>query len=605
MVKFYFLFITSLLATNFSFAQNDSTKPQKKKSLFYRATQGIRVEENLDDTTIRMEKNEVPYLKFKNYAINSITIFRLDFNQDINDTLQRKKNFLTRVGNALHKNTKEQIIRSNLFFSEKDKINPYLIADNARYLRTLVFLQDAKIEMVENKKIANSVDVYVYTKDVFSIGISGGYGDAQNFNIELKEENVVGTAARLKFNNLYDGKRNPNAAYAAEFIKRNIAKSFADLTLGFRNYNTSFSTGKPEETHIFTKIEKQLISPYMPFTGSLEASYHKANNLYGLTDSAFNYDVRYKYLDIDGFAGFNLGTHKFIRTNRPIRLHKFIAVRAFHHNFKYIPINATKIYSYAYANISGVLASLNLLKQEFYKTKYIYGFGRQEDLPEGFNASLIAGWTNKENVQRPYYGLDFGRNYLSSKLNYYNFSFKLGGFINNTNFEDVDVLFHAENFTKLKPLSKKWSIRGHTIFGITQQINPRLNAPLFLTSTFGLEEFLNGTIAAKTRITLKKEMVFYNTWKWIGFKFAPFIFGSGSYLVQRNTSFNKGDLFSSLGLGIRSRNEGLIFGTMELRGYYFPRTMGDMQQFKIEFKQNLQYTYNSQYIKRPDFVSAN
>ncbi len=605
MSKIYLFLISCLLVSNFSFAQNDSTKPQKKKSLFNRATQGIRVDENLDDTTIKMVKNEVPYLKFKNYTINSITIFRLDFNQDINDTLQRKKNFLTRLGNALHKNTQEKIIRSNLFFSENDKINPYLIADNARYLRTLVFLQDAKIEMVENKKNGNSVDVYVYTKDVFSIGISGGYGDAQNFNIELKEENVVGTAARLKLNNLYDGKRNPNAAYAAEFIKRNIGKSFADLTLGFRNYNTSFSTGKPEETYIFTKIEKQLLSPYMPFTGSLEASYHKTNNYYGLNDSVYNYDVKYKYLDIDGFVGFNLGTHKFIRTNRPIRLHKFIAVRAFHHNFKYIPTAFTNNYHFAYANITGVLASLNLLKQVFYKTKYIYGFGRNEDLPEGFSASLIAGWTNKENVQRPYYGLDFARNYLSPKFNYYNFTFKLGGFVNNTSFEDVDMLFNIESFTALKPLNKKWSIRGYTIFGISQQINPALSQPLFLTSTYGLEEFLNGTIAAQTRITLKKEAVFYNTWKWIGFKFAPFVFGSGSYVVQRKTAFEKGDLFSSIGLGIRSRNEGLIFGTMELRGYYFPRTIADMQQFKIEFKQNLQYTYNSQYIKRPDFVSLN
>jgi len=67
----------------------------------------------------------------------------------------------------------------------------------------------------------------------------------------------------------------------------------------------------------------------------------------------------------------------------------------------------------------------------------------------------------------------------------------------------------------------------------------------------------------------------------------------------------KSDLYSALGGGIRTRNENLVFGTIELKGYYFPRTNGDMKGWKVEVSSNIRFKYISTFIRRPDFVKAN
>jgi hypothetical protein len=67
----------------------------------------------------------------------------------------------------------------------------------------------------------------------------------------------------------------------------------------------------------------------------------------------------------------------------------------------------------------------------------------------------------------------------------------------------------------------------------------------------------------------------------------------------------KSDLFTALGGGIRTRNENLVYGTIELKAYYFPRLNGDMKSWKVELNSNIRFKYRSSFISRPDFIIAN
>jgi len=49
----------------------------------------------------------------------------------------------------------------------------------------------------------------------------------------------------------------------------------------------------------------------------------------------------------------------------------------------------------------------------------------------------------------------------------------------------------------------------------------------------------------------------------------------------------------------------LIFGTMEMRAAYFPRTTFNSNKWRITFNTELSYRYNSQYIKKPNFINVN
>jgi len=140
---------------------------------------------------------------------------------------------------------------------------------------------------------------------------------------------------------------------------------------------------------------------------------------------------------------------------------------------------------------------------------------------------------------------------------------------------------------------------------ITQELRTVMNDPLYLSSIYGLPELSTTGIEASTRLTANYESVFYNTWKFFGFNFAPFCFTNLSYLKEQHMSISSGDIYSALGAGVRTRNENLVFGTMEFKAFYFPRTQNNMSPWNVIFSTALQYKYNSQLVKKPDFINPN
>ncbi|WP_332700055.1 hypothetical protein, partial [Halalkalibacter lacteus] len=65
--------------------------------------------------------------------------------------------------------TRAWVVHNNLFFREHDRLSPYLLANNERYLRDLPYMREARI-LVWPVRVNDSVDVIVITKDVLSIG---------------------------------------------------------------------------------------------------------------------------------------------------------------------------------------------------------------------------------------------------------------------------------------------------------------------------------------------------------------------------------------------------------------------------------------------------
>jgi hypothetical protein len=104
---------------------------------------------------------------------------------------------------------------------------------------------------------------------------------------------------------------------------------------------------------------------------------------------------------------------------------------------------------------------------------------------------------------------------------------------------------------------------------------------------------------------VKGESVFYTPGSFASFRFAPFVFYNTSLFTPQHKNFAQSRLYTSLGGGLRSRNESLIFGTLELRAYFFPRKNFNNESFKIEFNTDLKFKYNSQLIRRPEFIQAN
>jgi hypothetical protein len=77
------------------------------------------------------------------------------------------------------------------------------------------------------------------------------------------------------------------------------------------------------------------------------------------------------------------------------------------------------------------LAAFTIFEQDYYHTNFLYGFGRNEDVPEGFSLSVIGGWSKRSNISRPYLGFEYQRNYFSREKDYLNYNIRIGTYYNN------------------------------------------------------------------------------------------------------------------------------------------------------------------------------
>ncbi len=547
-------------------------------------------------------KIATPYMKYSGRIIRSIEIIPFGFNQRLDDTVGIRQNFATRIGTKLHVNTHSSTIKNYLFFKEGDHFLPLLISDNERYLRDQSFLQEALIIVLEAS--INEVDIVVMTRDVFSIGGSVHISNTSSGRFELREENIAGSGHQVSVSGIYDMDRDPRTGFGGELMLKNISGSFLNWSAGATSFKSAFNSGRYEVSSYYTTLEKPLVNRYTQWTGAFEVSYNRTNNDY-LQDSDYLANFQYKYNNLDLWAGYNIGYKSHKGRDSEKRLRHFVAARTFYNYFDQVPLKYDTIYNSSYANINGVLFSYSLYKQNFYRTNFIYGFGRNEDVPIGLSASLIAGWTNKQDHRRPYYGIEFeGTTFTKNKV-FSSYKLRAGGYSTKGGLEDIDLLASVEHFTKLKRLSRLWLNRNFVSFSFTRQLKPLLNEPLFLRSNFGLPYFENGVIQADERVTVKLESVFYNLTKILGFRFAPFVFSDLSFLKPTGQTASKTDGYTALGGGIRTRNENLVFGTIELRGYFFPRTVDGMKNWKVELTSKLRFRFNSTFIRRPDFIIAN
>ena len=250
------------------------------------------------DSVSTAKENIAPFMQYAGKPIRKIIITKINYGQSINDTTKSIKNFLTETVQKLHVSTKQNVIYQNLFFKEQTNLNPHLVADNETYLRTIPYLQDAKIMI--NTTDTDSVDVVILYKDVFPIGGSIVSADSKNIFLSGSDDNVLGFGDRIQARVFTDLNRSPTTGVGVEYVKRNIAGSFIDGTVGYQNIAPTFNNGKRQEKTLYVKLNLPLVHPNRLLTGGFEASTHYNDNLFLMNDSLFKFNYKYSYNYFDG-----------------------------------------------------------------------------------------------------------------------------------------------------------------------------------------------------------------------------------------------------------------------------------------------------------------
>lgn len=548
---------------------------------------------------------DLPFQKYSNLIIRNIVIDPLPFGVLIGDTTKRFNNGLTHLANWVHNDTRRWALRNHLFFKENELLSPFLMGNNERYLRDLPFLQEARFKVKRVPGTKDSVDVIVYTKDVLSIGGSIDIDNSTSGSISLQDDNFMGWGDRIEIQTLYDKSRNEKFGFGAEYVKRNILGSFIDASAGYINFHPSFNTGRTEEKLRYVRFIKPLVNPYMKWTYALSAQVHSTDNMFNI-DSVYQTNLQYKFRTWDAWAGYNLSSKNIGSANEFERLRFLVSARIMDQKFLRKPMDYRNGYFYPYSDLKAILGSLSVFRLNFYKTQYIYGFGRKEDIPEGIEATFTTGWTRRESRDRPYAALSFEKYYLTRKEGYMKYYFTLGTSIYNKKFEDVNLLGSIDYFSRLHRMGTRWKQRSFFNFSYGRQFNHLMEEPFIMESQYAIDNFKNNFLGGTMRATVRGESVFFSPWTLLYFKFAPFVFGSATvFQFPTEIKTTNTRLYSAFGGGVRTRNESLIFGTIELRGSYFPKEDAFGNRFVLQLNTNLRFKYSQQFIRRPDFVRIN
>ena len=556
----------------------------------------------IDSTSIAINKYIQSIASLEGKTINNISIEQKHFGTDVNNAnLKETKKIVTFI-NKLHNKTNEVIISRNLFFKINEPLNPTIIAYNEKWLRDLDYIQDARILAYPAKEDSNKVDLFIVTKDVFPIGGLLNLKSEGAYEAKLNTENINDKGNALSIYQNFDKNRSNNAGWGFDYTRRNINGSFFDVKTGIQSYVNNYANGASSASEIFLTGYRPLLHPLSRWTYGFDFRKAVNHNVYAnWGDSLFNNSLRYNLFHSDFWAGYQL----FINDKAKDKARYFVQLRYLDNNFSERPINYESQIDKNYQSLNAIFTSITIFKQKIIRAQYLYGFGRNEDLPTGRSLMLTAGNYKREGRTSPYFGIQLESYNLHASESFTHFTFNAGSSYIDNELQDFRFLTSLERIGKLHYLPSGYKYRQILNLSFAQTLKNKFNEALLINSIYGIPQLNKERINGGTRLTVNWESIWYNQRTFFGFKKAPFVFGNLTYIRTVGENIGTGDIYSSLGGGIRVRNEDLIFGTIELKGYYFPRTNLQLSPWNIGLVTNLRFKYNSTIINKPDFVAIN
>ena len=595
-----FILLTGINTPGFSRQKKDSTLVEKVNSnkTVKKLTKLVTRKPEGDPSPFHI-KSEEAYLQYEGKIIRRIIVKRIGFESTVLDTARHVKTFISNTANKLHTDTRESVIRNNLFIKEGKPLNPYRVADNERTLRDLDFIMDARIYVKPISKKSDSVDLLVITRDVFSYGGSVSAKLPTVYSVGIKNVNLNGQGQRVEFKQVFDTDRTPKYGYAALYRMNNIKGSFVDATVAYTKLNSGVSIGNENERSVYFKLSRELYQPFTRFAGSIELSDNLSRNVYSEPDSTF---IQYHYKVQDYWLGYSFGYKKLPNSLKENRNRKFIALRGVEQHF----INPTYTEltepdAFAYRNRVAILAQLTFFRQDFYKTQYVLGFGRTEDIPYGYRLSFTTGWEKEMGIQRPYLGSELFYNKVLRGGTILTYVVKLGTYWQDGQLED-DLL--SLNFTQYSKIHRigKMIIRHQYEAGYAILFNQIVKRGFTIRDRNGIVGFMPDSLVGPQRMTLGTETSVFTPWKFLGFRMA-IIPRVDLALIKVSTGlFRSRNFFSGFSLGLRVRNENLIFNTVEARVFYYPTIVEDLGHFRFTIRSNIKIKYPTNLVNKPATV---
>jgi hypothetical protein len=529
-------------------------------------------------------KSEDAFKIYEGKIIGSIRLKRVKLIAgSVHDTLWINESGFSNLLNNLHVQTHENVLRTDLLFEAGEPLEPLVLADNERILRSLPYIEEAKIYVKPRVTSHDTVDVIVATKDLFSVGVSATIVTADRFRASLFDRNLLGSGTELRYTLFYDRMEAPPAGHEIKYSVTNIKGTFIS---GFIRYFKSF-----EGEHKQIGFERQFLTPQTKWGGALDVNYASAFNWMLMDSILQEVSYRYDYHDIWLGRSWQVGGEK-------SRQNLVFSARFRDDNFKNWPYGSTES-NYFFHDRQLWLGAITFRELNYLQSSMILSIGKIEDVQVGYRWQITAGVEKEEYKNKPYLGMELAAAGLIEDFGYLGAVMNLGGFLYDEKLQQGVLNLNTAYYSPLIRLGK-YRLRNLLFADWTHGFNRLPGESIQLKNdirSLPLDD-LSGT----SELVINLESVAFTPWNILGFRFAFFTFGDIGFLSTDSKLITRSDLYSSIGLGCRIRNESLVFNTLELRLAYFSRTPGDFSHWKFDLSSKSADFLRNIQSSRPEII---
>jgi len=504
--------------------------------------------------SINLLRAEAPFEPFQNYRIRAINIREVEvLSGSVLDTAVVAESGLSRAADRFHANTKTKIIRRSLLFKPGDRVKAYNLADNERILRELPFIRDSRILLLPSLEIDSVLDVYVITQDRLSLLVDGSFKGFDEFSLELGERSILGTGNQISLEYFYDEQESPQSGYALRFRDNNIRGTFIS--------NDILVTNTWEQQGYQVSFNRNFITPETKWAGGVSfGDLEEIQVENKLIDQNAKEEIRTPFTR--NFQDLWLGRSFGLDQEHP-RNNISLASRVSREEFTARPLVDEDSNQFFHNRVL-LINELGFTKRKFLKSSLILAFGITEDIPRGFRFGLLGGYEYGEFENRPYWGLRASGGDFWKGVGYFAAVANLGGYVDDRKFEDGVFSSNSLYFSPLLRV-KRFQFRQFLRLEYTRGL--KRSQDDFIT----LEDEIRGTsdfIRGDRKLSASLESVFFSPVQVYGFRLAAYAYYDFGWISNRKPMITDENFQYSAGLGVRIRNESLLFSTMQLRlGY--------------------------------------
>ena len=501
----------------------------------------------------------VSFEPYNGRTIRNIVIRRLDvFGENIEVGEEIKESiFIERLANKLHVKTASKIIERNLFFKEGDKVDPEKLADNERLLRSLAHIEDARIYVLEDIFQPELVDLIVMTRDYWSKGINLELSEVNAGKAEFYDRNLAGLGRELQFNLHFDGSENRSYGYEGIINAANLYGTFIDGNL---QYSDVF-----DDKLFMISLGRSFFTPNIRYAGGASFSAISRIDNFRYPDTIYyNSPLRYNSQDYWIARSFSLKRKGENYTRSGIAISGRVQSNIFHDR----PPIADNL-SYLFHNKNLWLFGFAWTRQNFYRSRYIYKLGQNEDIPTGSIAEFIGGYEDNQFYGRWYLGSRIATGFVLKDAGFLFSSISLGSFLRNSNYEQSVFAIDNKWFSPLVRTGK-FNFRQFMQMRYTIGAHRFEDENISISDRFGIRGLRSTEMEGRQKLVMNLESVFYSPSIVLGFRFAYFAFADIGWIGTETTQVFKGDFYGGVGIGLKVRSELMVFPALVLRLAYYP-----------------------------------